>query len=115
MRKITKLRWAFFILFMLLLIAAGYLQFCRKAEVVSTFKTSFDNSCSYIIDVSANKLYLSNTEADQIFQEVFDRYSNEKCHMITIYIYRDRYAMKKGIPLAERIYNNDDSMRFENQ
>lgn len=115
MRRMAKLRRMIPILFMALLITAGYLQYGRKAQVVSTFKTGFDNSCSYVIDVSANKLYLTNNEADQIFQEIFDSYANEKFHMMTIYIYRDRYAMKKGSPLVKGVYSSSDSLKYNSK
>ena len=97
----------------LLLIGACYLQFGRKAQVVNTYKTSHGNTCTYILNVSLNALYVSRADEEEIYREICDLYGRrERCDQITICLFRSRYALKHGKVLSEAVYRSPDLMEY---
>ena len=90
-----------------------YLQFCRPSHVVTTYKNSSNNSCSYILVVNANKLVLTDQQAENILYRTCIVYAEAaKCSGITIYLYENKYAFLHDEVYCMAKYESGDSVRY---
>lgn len=105
------------IILMILLVCGGIylydLQFGRASQIITSYKNGSDIYQSVILNVNANKLYLTTSEAEDILCETCFSYGRlARCSDITIYLYKNKYDFLHDKLYCMAEYRSDDLMLY---
>lgn len=105
-----------FLAFFLICICGSYLcylQFGRSSRILSSYKLGSGGYQSIILDVNANKLYLTNQEAEDILYKTCFLYGRSaKCREITVYLYKNNYSFLHDKVHCMAVYRSSDLMLY---
>lgn len=90
-----------------------YLQYSRHSQIVTSYKSSHGNTSSVILNVNANKLFLSNQDVYDILYGTCTNYANTaRCDKITIYLYANRYSFLHGQVHCMGEWKSNDTLKY---
>lgn len=89
-----------------------YFQFCRESKVITSIKNGDSSSCNYILNVNANKLYLSDQEAEEILIATCKVYAADRCDRITAYLFTNQYDFRHDKLYCMAKYEKDNTGAF---
>lgn len=91
----------------------GYLQFGRQSQIVTSYKSGHGKTTTLILNVNANKLFLTDQDAYDILYGTCTNYGDmARRDEITVYLYANSYSFLHGNPYCMGVYQSDDSLKY---
>lgn len=101
---------------LILMIALGafiYFQNGRDSKIVTSYKNSHGNTSSVILNVNANKLFLTDQNAYDILYKTCINYAGAaRCDQITVYLFANRYSFLHDKIHCIGVYKSRDLINY---
>lgn len=90
-----------------------YFQHGRDSRIVTSYKNSHGSTSSVILNVNANKLFLTDQSAYDILYRTCTSYASAaRCDQITVYLFINRYSFLHDEIHCIGIYKSKDLLNY---